>query len=235
MSEQAPPPGPPVEPPVGPPVGPPVLGPDAGSPPEPANSGGKKALVIGLAAVLTLILLAAVLILPGVIDDLRNDDGATSPSIDEPTMSDVLVVPDLSTEHRDDVDVEYEQTPPLGGPHDDQWLACGVYDEPVRDENAVHDLEHGSVWITHDPELSQDDVAKLADALPANGIISPYPGLPAPAVVTVWGVQLQLDGADDPRLAEFIDEYGDGGTSPEPFASCEGGLTDPQGGVNANA
>ena len=49
-------------------------------------------------------------------------------------------------------------------------------------------------------------------------------------MVTVWGVQLQLTGADDPRLAEFIDEFGDGHTSPEPFVTCEGGLTDPQGG-----
>ena len=35
--------------------------------------------------------------------------------------------------------------PPAGGPHDPAWLDCGVYDEPVRDENAVHDLEHGTV------------------------------------------------------------------------------------------
>ena len=35
--------------------------------------------------------------------------------------------------------------------HDPVWLDCGAYDAPVRDENAVHDLEHGSVWITYDP------------------------------------------------------------------------------------
>jgi len=52
------------------------------------------------------------------------------------------------------------------------WLACGVYDEAVRDENAVHDLEHGTVWITHDPGLPADDVERLAAELPDNGIMS---------------------------------------------------------------
>jgi hypothetical protein len=209
-----------------------VTGPDAMPAPEPAGGPGRTALVVGLTVVAALIVVAGAVLVPRVVDNLRDDDVA-SPAIDEPSSSDVLVVQDLSTEHRDDEDVDYEQTPPMGGPHDDQWLACGVYDEPLRDENAVHDLEHGAVWITHDPDLPENEIDALADSLPANGIMSPYPDLPAPVVVTAWGVQLQLDGADDPRLAEFIDAYGDGSTSPEPFASCEGGLTDPQGRENA--
>ena len=40
----------------------------------------------------------------------------------------------------------------------------------------MHDLEHGTVWITYDPDLDADDVAALADQLPQNGILSPYPG-----------------------------------------------------------
>ena len=128
-------------------------------------------------------------------------------------------------------DVTYAQDPPAGGAHAPIWLDCGVYDVPVRDENAVHDLEHGTVWITHDPDLSADDVAALAAELPANGIMSPREGLPAPVVVTVWGAQLQLDGADDRRLGLFLEEYGDGHTAPELGVTCEGGTPDPQGGL----
>lgn len=130
--------------------------------------------------------------------------------------------------HTDD-DVTYPQEPPAGGPHAPVWLACGTYDEPVRDENAVHDLEHGTVWITHDPDLSADDVVALAEQLPGNGIMSPREELPSPVVVTVWGAQLQLDGADDRRLALFLEEYGDGHTAPEFGASCQGGTPDPAG------
>jgi hypothetical protein len=126
-------------------------------------------------------------------------------------------------------DVTYAQDPPAGGAHAPIWLACGVYDEPVREESAVHDLEHGTVWITHDPGLSAADVEALAEQLPDNGIMSPREGLPTPVVVTVWGAQLRLDGADDERLALFLEEYGDGHTAPEFGASCQGGTPDPQG------
>ena len=128
-------------------------------------------------------------------------------------------------------DVTYPQDPPAGGAHAPTWLACGVYDEPVREENAVHDLEHGTVWITHDPGLSAADVEALAEQLPDNGIMSPREGLPSPVVVTVWGAQLRLDGADDERLGLFLEEYGDGHTAPEFGVSCHGGTTDPQGGL----
>ncbi|SED05604.1 Protein of unknown function [Nocardioides exalbidus] len=126
-------------------------------------------------------------------------------------------------------DVDYPQDPPVGGAHAPIWLACGVYDEPVREENAVHDLEHGTTWITYDPDLPAGDVDALAALLPDNGIMSPRDGLPSPVVVTVWGAQLQLDGAGDRRLPLFIEEYGDGHTAPEFGVSCEGGTPDPQG------
>ena len=135
-------------------------------------------------------------------------------------------------------EVDYPQNPPAGGAHAPIWLACGVYDEPVRDENAVHDLEHGTVWITHDPDLSSDDLEALAAQLPDNGIMSPRDDLPSPVVVTVWGTQLQLDGADDERLALFLEEYGDGHTAPEFGVTCQGGTPDPGGalpGEGANA
>lgn len=190
-------------------------------------------LVVGLAVVAALLVVGAALLVPRAVDGLVQDDDGTSsgPGTGGSTsLDDVILSGDLSAEHRDDVDVDYPETPPIGGPHDPEWLACGPFDEPVRDENAVHDLEHGTVWITYDPDLSDEDVATLRSLLPDDGIMSPYPGLPAPVVVTVWGVQLRLTGADDPRLPQFLEEYGDGGSAPEPMASCEGGVTDPQGG-----
>lgn len=143
-------------------------------------------------------------------------------------LGDVVVADDLSNAHVSG-DESYPTTPPIGGPHDEEWLDCGVYDEPVRDENAVHDLEHGTVWITYEPGLSDGDVERLADLLPQNGILSPYDGLPAPVVVTVWGRQLRLEGADDERLELFLDRYVGGVTAPEPMASCAGGTRDPSG------
>ena len=145
-------------------------------------------------------------------------------------LSDVATY-DVTDRSHTDEDLDYPQSPPVGGNHAPAWLDCGVYDVPVREENAVHDLEHGTIWITHDPSLSERDVQLLADVLPDNGIMSPREDLPAPVVVTVWGAQLGLDGADDERLALFLEEYGDGHTAPEIGVTCHGGTPDPAGAV----
>lgn len=131
-------------------------------------------------------------------------------------------------QHTED-DVDYPHTPPAGGAHAPIWLACGIYDVPVREESVVHDLEHGTVWITHDPGMSEADVGVLADQLPDNGILSPHEDLSSPVVVTVWGAQLALEGADDERLGLFLEKYGDGHTAPEFGVSCQGGTPDPSG------
>lgn len=146
-----------------------------------------------------------------------------------PTLDAVRRYDDLATTHTA-APVDYPQHPAVGGPHAGRWLACGAYDEPLREELAVHDLEHGTVWISYRPDLDQDALQQLDAALPPDGIMAPYPDLTAPVVVTVWGNQLALSGADDPRLALFLAALGHGESAPEPRASCDGGLSDPQGG-----
>lgn len=181
-----------------------------------------------LASVAALLVLGAAALLPGALDagDARSgtlgSSGGSSGESSGGGLADVRVFEDLPTTHVED-EVDYETSPPAGGEHDETWLDCGSYDRPVREENAVHSLEHGTVWITYDPDLGADDVAVLEAALPEFGILSPYEGLPAPVVVTVWERQLELDGADDPRLGLFVDEYGDGGTAPETGVGCPGG------------
>ena len=159
--------------------------------------------------------------------DLMGAGAGESVSLDE-----VHAFGGLSTQHTED-DVDYDVEPPAGGPHDPQWLDCGVYDVPVRNENTVHSLEHGTVWITHRDDVSDDDLARLEELLPDEGILSPYPSQGAAVVVTVWARQLELESADDPRLELFLEEYGDGHTAPEPMASCVGGVDETvSGGVD---
>jgi hypothetical protein len=203
---------------------------DADTPPEasypPVEEPPRRSLPLVLAGVASALVLGAALVAPLVDRVVRGEERAQR-ALDL-TLVETWEIIDRS--HTED-DLTYEQDPPAGGAHAPVWLACGVYDEPVREENAVHDLEHGTVWITHDPELSEDDRAALAAQLPDNGIMSPRDDLPSPVVVTVWGAQLRLDGADDRRLGLFLEEYGDGHTAPEYGVSCQGGTSDPQGGV----
>jgi Protein of unknown function (DUF3105) len=120
--------------------------------------------------------------------------------------------------------VTYEQSPPAGGDHHPAWLNCGVYPEAVPDELAVHSMEHGAVWVTYRPDLPADQVKALEDAIPDTYmVLSPRDGLPSPVVASAWATQIELTGADDPRLEVFIKEYRQGPQTPEPGAACTGG------------
>ena len=121
-------------------------------------------------------------------------------------------------------DIEYGHQPPVGGLHDQISLECGFYDEPVRDENVGHSLEHGAVWLAYAPDLADEDVEVIRGLAQDNDevLAAPYEGLdPGVAVVaTAWARQLTLESVDDPRLAEFIAEYENGDQHPEPGVPC---------------
>ena len=151
-----------------------------------------------------------------------------------PSITGVVTYSGLKQTHTN-AKVSYPQTPPVGGPHNPQWLNCGVYTAPVPNENAVHDLEHGAVWITYQPNLPTDQVAALRALEQRQSVVrgsrfvtvSPYPSLPSPVVASAWGVQLKLGTASDPRLAEFVAQYRLGKQTPEPGATCTGGVGSP--------
>lgn len=124
--------------------------------------------------------------------------------------------------------VEYAQTPPAGGDHNPAWLNCGVYTEPQQNENAVHSLEHGAIWVTYDPSISDEELDLLKSKLPStHAILSPFEGLPSPIVLSGWDVQLQVDEASDERIGEFFEEYWKSNDVPEPNAACTGAVDGP--------
>lgn len=123
--------------------------------------------------------------------------------------------------------VTYRQTPPVGGPHNPIWMNAGVYTKPVPNARAVHNLEHGAIWITYRPNLPASQVKQLVafvgkqsliDESAATGIsgqenrymdLSPWPGdsLPAPIVLSAWGHQLYVTSPTDPRMQQFVDTF----------------------------
>ncbi len=111
---------------------------------------------------------------------------------------------------------------PAGGQMSAAPLACGFYDAPVRAENVVHSLEHGAVWLTHLADLPSDQVDTLRGFTGGvdKVIVSPVPGQSAPVIATAWGVQLELADTDDPRLAQFVNEFKRGRGAPEQGARC---------------
>jgi Protein of unknown function (DUF3105) len=143
----------------------------------------------------------------------------------------LVTFPRPSRAHDNTLQLEFSPLPPAGGTHHDIWQNCGIYDEPVAAENAIHSMEHGAVWITYQPELPEEEITQLREL--ARGqqflILSPYPGLKSPVVLTAWGLQLELDSAQDSRVGEFIDRYQVGPQTPERGATCSDGVGQPIG------
>jgi hypothetical protein len=105
--------------------------------------------------------------------------------------------------------VKYDATPPVGGNHSPYWADCTgtVYDKAIANENAVHMLEHGAIWITYNPKTLPASALTALKAYVA-GVdrmaLSPYPNLKTPISLQSWGYQLFLSKASDPRIAQFI-------------------------------
>jgi hypothetical protein len=123
----------------------------------------------------------------------------------------------------------YEQDPPTNGDHAPYWQRCGFYSSPIENEAAVHSLDHGAVWITYRPDLPADQVDILRGlAQEEYVLVSPYPDLYAPVVATAWRNQLELTGADDPRLRQFVDQFRVSETAPRSGNGCENGFGEPE-------
>ena len=139
--------------------------------------------------------------------------------------------------------VTYAVLPPVGGPHDAIWMNAGTYTRAVPSERAVHDLEHGAVWITYAPSLPADQVTRLREFVDRQTVIdesvatkiagqgnryvdlTPWAGaaLPSPIVISAWGHQLRFTDPADPRLQRFVDVFRNSATySPEHGSPVDG-------------
>lgn len=123
--------------------------------------------------------------------------------------------------------VTYPVQPPVGGDHSPVWQNCNgdVYTEAVANENAVHSLEHGAVWVTYTSKAKKADVDALAAKVKQTPytLMSPYEDQKSPIMLSAWGAQRTVTDASDPNLGKFFEKYVQGEQTPEPGAACTGG------------
>ncbi|MEM7111831.1 MAG: DUF3105 domain-containing protein [Chloroflexota bacterium] len=129
-----------------------------------------------------------------------------------------------ANQHDSSLVLEFEEVPPMGGPHNPTWQNCGIYEIPVEGQYAIHSMEHGAVWITYQPDLPANEVEMLQDFARDDGrvLLSPYPGQRSKLFLTTWDIQLELDSVTDDRIEEFVTRYRNK-RGPEIGASCSGG------------
>ena len=105
----------------------------------------------------------------------------------------------------------YEMTPPVQGTHAATPASCGVYSEPIPNENLVHTLEHGAVGLLYRPDLALENIRALEKLVDEDHIFSaPYAGPPAmktPIAAVSWGEMMRLEELDVQALEEYIDTF----------------------------
>lgn len=125
--------------------------------------------------------------------------------------------------------VDYPVTPPVGGDHNPVWMNCNgdVYTDELNNANAVHSLEHGAVWVTYNASAGEADVEALAAKVKKTPytLMSPMDGQKDPIMLSAWGHQRTVTGADDPDVDAFLAKFVQGEQTPEPGAACTNGLS----------
>lgn len=124
----------------------------------------------------------------------------------------------------------YPDRPATGGPHFGEWLTAGIFDGPIEERAAVHNLEHGAVAVYHDADLDDGDLealrewagdrndAGLLDERTGAGLlIAPWEEqLTPPVAFRAWGVMADCERFDATFADGFVvDHFGTAGTAPE--------------------
>jgi hypothetical protein len=104
-----------------------------------------------------------------------------------------------------------------------------VYDQPIPEENVLHNLEHGYVALYYSNEgdnaLSGDIRSALEDLVRGEEkvLMAPYPGLASSFDLVGWRTLQACDPPADAQPADavtvaraFIDRFRSGGLAPEP-------------------
>lgn len=114
--------------------------------------------------------------------------------------------------------VTYTEVPPVSGQHSPNPADCGVYGEPIPNENMVHTLEHGSVGILYQPDAPVEEVREaesIVQEFDSHAFSAPYEGLEDPYTIVAWAHLMRLDSFDREAVVEFFDVFRQGGDAPE--------------------
>ncbi len=112
----------------------------------------------------------------------------------------------------------YNSNPPTSGPHYVQPANWGIYEKELPDEQVVHNLEHGGIWIsyTNIDTSTKSKVEDLANRYPLSVIVTPRAKDDSKITLASWGRLMKLEEFNADTITAFI--KGNKNRSPEPLA-----------------
>ncbi len=112
----------------------------------------------------------------------------------------------------------YNSNPPTSGWHYPQPANWGVYQEELPDEQVVHNLEHGGIWISYKDidEATKAQLETIGKQYPGSVIVTPRAKNDSKIALASWGRLQKLDQFDEKLVLDFI--KANKNKSPEPLA-----------------
>ena len=132
----------------------------------------------------------------------------------------VKTYPSLGQKHTNSLDdkIKYNSTPATSGTHYVNPAAWGIYPTPVREIQAVHNLEHGGIVIWYGSKVAQAKIDLLEAFVgedPRAMLMSPMPKLGDKIALTAWTHLATCTNVDQDAYKQFRDAYR--GKGPERF------------------
>lgn len=107
--------------------------------------------------------------------------------------------------------VSYNSNPPTSGDHYASPAPARFYDQELPDEQLVHNLEHGNIWIAYKPGLSEDVIKVLKNFSGGNIVVAPRSKNDNDVALAAWGrldtFNVGVSGIDTQRVQDFISRY----------------------------
>lgn len=111
--------------------------------------------------------------------------------------------------------VSYNSNPPTSGDHYAAAAPARFYDKELPDEQLVHNLEHGHIWIAYKPSLSGEIIGILKDFGGRNVVVAPRSTNDTDIALVAWGrldkFSVEGGNVDEQRIKDFISRYQNSG------------------------
>lgn len=101
----------------------------------------------------------------------------------------------------------YNSNPPSSGPHYANPAPWGFYDRELEDEQVVHNLEHGGVWVTYKPEVDQatkDAIKHFVERFSSKVIATERAKNDSTIAFVSWGRVLKTDTFNLDTALDFV-------------------------------
>lgn len=106
----------------------------------------------------------------------------------------------------------YNSNPPTSGWHYPKPAEWGAYKQEIPDEILIHNLEHGGIWISYKPGISQEVIEKLEDLQKKWGrkvIVAPRSANDTDIALAAWTRldKFSVSEFSDERAEKFIKAF----------------------------